>query len=178
VLVSKESLRTNATVTELFEQLPPVDRQHLARILRKLIEKLAESPKIRRPKRDAKRTYSLKNPHFVQGSSDRDQDIAVPRLRRNRLSSSVGIQQQFSGANRENHRSIEIRSDSTQTSNDFRNLETGQSATVDAPQAMLLVAQAAAAGDTTGATGGRRGLRCGKTTPCGCWNCCPGWTVR
>ncbi|WP_010586243.1 MarR family winged helix-turn-helix transcriptional regulator [Schlesneria paludicola] len=42
VLVSKESmLANNATVTELFEQLPPVDRQHMARILRKLIEKLA-----------------------------------------------------------------------------------------------------------------------------------------
>lgn len=43
ILVSKESmLANNTTVTELFERLAASDRQHLERILRKLIEALSE----------------------------------------------------------------------------------------------------------------------------------------
>ena len=42
VLVSKESMLVNhAAIEELFEQLPPSDRQHLARILKRLIAALA-----------------------------------------------------------------------------------------------------------------------------------------
>lgn len=43
ILVSKESMHANhALVTELFERLTAADRQHLARILQKLIDVLNE----------------------------------------------------------------------------------------------------------------------------------------
>jgi DNA-binding MarR family transcriptional regulator len=46
ILVSKESMHANhAMVTELFERLTAADRQHLSRILKKLIDVLDEEAK-------------------------------------------------------------------------------------------------------------------------------------
>ena len=44
ILVCKESMLANHTaVTDLFEKIDPAERQHLARILRKLIDALSDS---------------------------------------------------------------------------------------------------------------------------------------
>jgi len=59
----------------------------------------------------------------------------------------------------------------------FSEFGNGTVATVDAPHAMLLVAQAAAA-VTPQARQVVDVAAVRETTPCGCWNCCPGWTVR
>ena len=57
----------------------------------------------------------------------------------------------------------------------FSNLETGQSATVDAPLVMALVAEAAAA--TTPHARHALDVGCGAaTTPSSCWSACRTWT--
>lgn len=58
----------------------------------------------------------------------------------------------------------------------FSNLETGQSATVDTPLALALVAEAAGATTPHARHVLDVGSGAGTTTPSSCWSPCPTWT--